>query len=357
MTKFFSPLCALFACVTLAAAPAFAEKNNPEKTKAVSKKPTTTITVRNNKKSTTKQATNTRSNKNNTKVASKTKKSVDIKQQAIASARRDVQVSRVNASPVNLASPGVQSAAVMILNQQTGEVMYERNADNVVPIASITKLMTAMVVLDAKLPLNELITITHEDVDNLKNTSSRLAVGTTLTRGEMLLLALMSSENRAASALSHYYPGGRPAFIRKMNEKALQLGMVNSHFFDSTGLTPQNVATPRDLSLMVKAAQRYPEIHQFTTSSEYSFVSNLTGNVMAYRNTNPLVKDPDWNIGVSKTGFINEAGRCIVMQATINNMPVVMVLMDSNGKQTRIGDAQRVRRWIEETRTNTYRAG
>ncbi|WP_373975596.1 D-alanyl-D-alanine endopeptidase [Chitinibacter sp. SCUT-21] len=355
MSKFFRPLCALFICASLATTPALASKEVTEKSKTSLKKQTSSQSARSAKKPSNKVAKNSKSSKS--KVTYTSRKKTSVKQNAIASARRDVQIARINASPINLASPGVQSAAAVVLNQQTGEVMYERNADNVIPIASITKLMTAMVVLDAKLPLNELISITHEDVDNLKNTSSRLAVGTTLTRGEMLLLALMSSENRAASALSHYYPGGRNNFIRKMNEKALQLGMTHTRFFDSTGLTPQNVATSRDLALMVKAAQRYPEIHQFSTSSEYNFVSNLTGNVMTYRNTNPLVKNPDWNIGVSKTGFINEAGRCIVMQATINNMPVVMVLMASNGKQTRIGDVQRVRRWIEETRTSTYRAG
>jgi D-alanyl-D-alanine endopeptidase (penicillin-binding protein 7) len=354
MSKFFRPLCAFITCVALAATPAFAEKNTADKSSTSVKKSSSNATSRNKAKS---QQVKKSKQVKNSKVARNSNKKKNVKQEAIARARRDVNITRVNASPINLASPGLQSAAVMVLNQQTGEVIYERNADQAVPIASITKLMTAMVVLDAKLPLNELISITSEDIDSLKNTSSRLSVGTTLTRGEMLLLALMSSENRAASALSHYYPGGRSNFLRKMNEKAMQLGMNSAHFYDSTGLNPRNIATSRDLALMVKAAQRYPEIHQFSTASEYSFVSNLTGNVMAYRNTNPLVKDPNWNIGVSKTGFINEAGRCIVMQAMINNMPVVMVLMDSNGKQARIGDVQRVRRWIEETRGNNYRAG
>ncbi len=276
---------------------------------------------------------------------------------AIADARKDVQVTQTIAARIDPDNPGLQSIGVLILNENSGEVLFEKNADNIIPIASITKLMTAMVVLDAHLPLNELISISDADVDSLKNTSSRLSVGTTLTRGEMLLLALMSSENRAASALSHNYPGGRGAFTRKMNEKAQQLGMRKSRFFDPTGLTPSNVSTPRELALMVKAAQRYPEIHQFSTSSEYTFSSNMRGSTLTFRNTNPLVKDADWDIGVSKTGFINEAGRCIVMQATINNTPVVMVLMDSNGKYTRIGDVQRVRKWIESNEFAKLRAG
>ncbi|WP_410498263.1 D-alanyl-D-alanine endopeptidase [Chitinibacter sp. S2-10] len=360
MSKLFRPLCALIACAFLAANPAIAANNKAEKTTVSTKKAGTKYTA---SKKTKKQQLAKKTNTKQFKHAGKNKavtisvRRSNIKQQAIAGARRDLQIARVNASPLSLYNPGVQSSGVVVMNQQTGEVMYERNADNVVPIASITKLMTAMVVLDAHLPLNELITISNDDLDTLKNTGSRLSVGTTLTRGEMLLLALMSSENRAASALSHAFPGGRANFIRKMNEKAQQLGMVHSRFFDPTGLTPQNVATPRELSLMVKAAQRYPEIHQFSTASEYTFTSNVHGNQMVYRNTNPLVKNPDWTIGVSKTGYINEAGRCIVMQATINSMPVVMILMDSAGKQTRIGDAMRIRRWIEETRPNGYRAG
>ncbi|MDW5415211.1 MULTISPECIES: D-alanyl-D-alanine endopeptidase [unclassified Iodobacter] len=256
-----------------------------------------------------------------------------------------------------LDNPGVQSTGVLVLNEQSGEIMFEKNADAVTPIASITKLMTAMVTLDAQLPLNELLTISQADIDTLKNTSSRLTVGTTLTRGELLLLALMASENRAAAALARTFPAGQATFIRKMNEKAQSLGMRTSRFYDSTGLTPNNVSTPRELALMVKAAHRYPEIHDFTTSSEYSFVSNQTGRNLAFHNTNPLVKAEDWTIGVSKTGFINEAGRCLVMQATINGTPVVIVLLDSNGKYTRIGDAQRVRKWIETTSASKSRAG
>ena len=288
-------------------------------------------------------------------VAKKTGKNVSSR--AIANARRDVSIARASARPSTLEHPGVQSSGALVINQLTGEVIYEKNADAITPIASITKLMTAMVVLDAKLPLNELISISEEDVDKLKGTGSRLTPGLTLTRGEMLLLALMSSENRAASALSRHYPGGRDAFIHAMNVKAASLGMSHSRFFDSSGLNPNNVSTARELALMVKAARAYPEIHQFSTSSEYSLTSSRNGRTLAFHNTNPLVKDDGWEIGLSKTGYISEAGRCLVMQAKINDTPVVMVLMDSNGKYTRIGDAQRVRKWLETSPVAKLRAG
>lgn len=279
-------------------------------------------------------------------VAQKGKKST-VSRRAIASARRGVQVSRVSARPSTLAHPGLQSGSALVLNEQNGEIIYAKHPDSVTPIASITKLMTAMVVLDAGLPLNELISISHEDVDTLKGTHSRLVPGLTLTRGEMLLLALMSSENRAASALSRHYPGGRTAFIEKMNEKAAALGMGKTRFFDPTGLNPGNVSTPRELAAMVRAAHQYPIIQQYSTSSEYEFTSNKNSRPLVFRNTNPLVKSDNWKIGVSKTGYISEAGRCLVMQAHIDDKPVIMVLMDSRGKNTRVGDAQRVRKWLE----------
>ncbi len=291
------------------------------------------------------------------KIAASKKSSRNVANRAIANARKDVQVARASARPSTLAHPGVQSSAVLIVNQLTGEVIYEKNADDLTPMASITKLMTAMVVLDAKLPLNELISISREDIDTLKGTTSRLAPGLTLTRGEMLLLALMSSENRAASALARHYPGGRDGFMHAMNAKAASLGMRRSRFHDSTGLNPENVSTPRELALMVQAARSYPEIHQFSTSSEYTFSSSLNGHNMIFRNTNPLVKNDDWEIGLSKTGYISEAGRCLVMQARISETPVVIVLMDSNGKYTRIGDAQRVRKWLETSPIAGLRAG
>lgn len=242
---------------------------------------------------------------------------------------------------------GVHSSSALVFNEETGNVFYQKNSDQPRPIASITKLMTAMTVLDSRLPLGELIAICKQDADSIKGTSSRLAVGTLLTRGELLLLALMSSENRAAAALARAYPGGRVAFIKKMNEKARKIGMNQTRFFDPTGLNPGNVASPRDLALMVSKARTYSEIRRFSTAIEYSFVSSLTGKTLVFRNTNPLVEKENWEIDISKTGFINEAGHCIVMRTTINETPVVMVLLHSQGKYTRIGDAQRVKKWLE----------
>jgi D-alanyl-D-alanine endopeptidase (penicillin-binding protein 7) len=241
--------------------------------------------------------------------------------------------------------PKLASTAVAVIDQTTGDVLYEKNANAVVPIASITKLMTAMVALDAKPSLAEMLTIGEADIDMLKGTHSRLAVGTQLTREEMLRLALMSSENRAASALSRHYPGGRDAFIAAMNRKAHELGLTDTRFLDPTGLTAENVSSARDLVKMVDAAHQYPLIREFSTSEEYHVA--VRGRPQTFRNTNALVKNDGWTIGLSKTGYISEAGKCLVMQAWLNNKPTIIVLLDSWGKLTRIGDAQRIKRWIE----------
>lgn len=247
--------------------------------------------------------------------------------------------------PEAQASLYLQSRAAVVMNAETGEVLYSKNPDRTMPIASITKLMTAMVVLDARLPLDENITITDADVDTLRHTSSRLAVGTTLPRRDVLLLALMASENRAAAALARTYPGGTAAAVAAMNRKAHELGMTHTQFLDSTGLHSENSASPTDLVRLVTTARAYPEIHQFSTTAEHVVYSR--GRALHYRNTNMLVKNEDWNIEVSKTGFINEAGKCLVMQARIKSKPVVIVLMDSAGRYTRIGDANRVKQWLE----------
>lgn len=239
----------------------------------------------------------------------------------------------------------LQSRAALITNARTGEVLYGKNYNQTMPIASITKLMTAMIVLDAGLDLNDPVTISDADVDHLRNTHSRLTVGTTLTRGDLLLISLMASENRAAAALARSYPGGTPAAIAAMNRKARSLGMLHTRFQDGTGLNGGNISTPGDLVKMVQAAYRYADIRAFSTMPEYQVESR--GRILQYKNTNGLVKKPEWNIEVSKTGFINEAGRCLVMMARIHEMPVVIVLMDSVGKYTRIGDANRVKRWLE----------
>ncbi len=238
------------------------------------------------------------------------------------------------------------SNAAVVFNESNGEVLYSKNNTTAMPIASISKLMTAMVVLDAKLPMDELITIDDADVDTLRTTGSRLPVGTTLTRAETMLLALMSSENRAAAALARTYPGGTQAFVARMNRKAQAIGMKNARFFDSTGLNGGNAATAADLVMMVQAAHDYPEIRQFSTTQSHELVLS-NGRHLHYNNTNSLVKDEDWQIGLQKTGFINEAGKCVVMQATIANTPLVIVLLDSDGKYQRLADANRIKRWIE----------
>lgn len=237
------------------------------------------------------------------------------------------------------------SASVLVIDQSNGHVMLEKQPDMVVPIASISKLMTAMVVLDARLDLQEVIAIGDEDVDSLKGTRSRLPVGTTMTREAAMLLALMSSENRAAHALGRHYPGGMPAFVQAMNRKAQALGMYNSRFEEPTGLSSNNVSTAHDLARMVAAAARYPEIRHFSTTAEAKI--ELKGRVREFRNTNALVRNDNWEIGVSKTGYISEAGRCLVMQARVADKPVVIVLLDSQGKMTRVGDANRIKRWME----------
>jgi D-alanyl-D-alanine endopeptidase (penicillin-binding protein 7) len=251
-------------------------------------------------------------------------------------------------TPLRLAS-----AKAIVINQLTGETLYAKNTNVPTPIASVTKLMTAMVMLDAHLPLDEVVSIGDEDVDYLKGTSSRLRVGTMLTRGEMLQLALMASENRAASALGRHYPGGKPAFIQAMNQKAQLLGMQSSRFVDSTGLDSSNVSTAEDLVKMVNAAYHYPEIRQVSTLPSQEVTLYGRQSPLSFVNTNALVRGGNWVIGLSKTGFINEAGRCLVMQAEISGQPTIIVLLDSAGKMTRIGDANRIRKWVEQNDVNS----
>lgn len=245
-------------------------------------------------------------------------------------------------------APKLASSIALIYDERGNRTLYSKNADNVAPIASITKLMTAMVVLDANLPLDEKITISPDDADFQKGTHSRMRAGMTLTRAELLKVALMASENRAAAALARTFPGGTSAALAAMNAKAQTLGMSSTKFFDSTGLNSNNVSTAHDLVKMVVSAQRYDLIHKYTTSSSH-LVQSSGHRPLKYINTNPLVKNASWNIGVSKTGYINEAGRCLVMEAKISNRPVVIVLLDSWGKHTRIGDANRIKKWMEST--------
>ena len=263
----------------------------------------------------------------------------------VAQARTDVRKA-AQAGLTAAGLPNLKSSIALVVDLVDGHAIFGKNVEHVSPIASITKLMTAMVALDADLPLEETIVIDHADVDQLKHTGSRLNVGIGLSRADMLRLALMSSENRAAASLSRAYPGGREAFIAAMNRKAVELGMYNSRFVDPTGLSSENVSTAQDLAKMVKTAYEYPLIREFTTTSSHE-VSTTRGRSLQFRNSNGLVKSPDWDIGLSKTGYISEAGRCLVMQAKIAARPVVIVLLDSLGKNTRMGDANRIKKWLE----------
>jgi serine-type D-Ala-D-Ala endopeptidase (penicillin-binding protein 7) len=239
----------------------------------------------------------------------------------------------------------LRSSVAYVIDQNTGDTLFDKNSRAVVPIASISKLMTAMVVLDSKAPLTEQIEVTDEDRDYIKNTGSRLSVGSVLSREDMLHIALMASENRAAAALSRYFPGGRPAFIAAMNAKARQLGMTDTHFESPSGLTSENVSSARDLVKMVNAAYQYPMIREFSTDRSYEV--NTGKRSIAYNSTNALVRNPTWDIGLQKTGFINEAGECLVMQATIHGRPMIVVLLDSSGKYSRFADATRLRTWLD----------
>jgi D-alanyl-D-alanine endopeptidase (penicillin-binding protein 7) len=238
----------------------------------------------------------------------------------------------------------LKSSVALVLDQDTNEVLFSKNPQAVLPIASLTKLMTALVVTEAKLPLDEMLTVTQDDVDTEKGSRSRLRVGTTLSREEMLHLALMSSENRAAHALGRYYPGGLDAFVEAMNNKAHSLGMVDTHYVEPTGLSSRNQSSARDLATLVKAAHEYQIIREFSTSPEYEVA--LGNRPAQFRTTKSPVKSPLWEIGLQKTGYISEAGRCLVMQAKLAGRQLIMVFLDSAGKYSRLGDAERVRRWI-----------
>ena len=237
------------------------------------------------------------------------------------------------------------SASVLVEDQQTGERLVEKQVEAVLPIASITKLMTAMVVLDAKMNLQESLTIVPEDVDTIRHSRSHLPVNTHLRRTDALLLALMASENRAAHALGRTYPGGLGTFVAAMNAKSRSLGLVETRFEDPTGISSRNVSSARDLARMVDAAYRYRIIREFTICKETTIQSGR--RTLQFRNSNRLIRNPRWQIGLSKTGFIDEAGRCLVMQAEVANRPMLFVLLDSQGKLTRFGDANRIRQWIE----------
>jgi D-alanyl-D-alanine endopeptidase (penicillin-binding protein 7) len=241
----------------------------------------------------------------------------------------------------------LRSSAVLVQDANSGQTILAKNSDSVMPIASITKLMTAMVLLDSGVDMQHRVVVSREDVDHLKGTHSRLRPGSSLTRDDLLLIALMASENRAAAALARTFPGGTEAFVAAMNAKARALGMQDTHYVDPTGLDSDNVSSPRDLARLVKAAARYPLIREYTTRGRAKVEAR--GRTLAYHNTNRLVSNPHWDIDLSKTGYISEAGRCLVMQVTVASRELIVVLLDSWGKYSRIGDANRIRRWLESS--------
>ena len=242
------------------------------------------------------------------------------------------------------------SGSALLIDLETNEVLYSSNPDMVVPIASVTKLMTAMVVLDAKLPMEQVLPITIKDAREMQGVFSRVRIGSELSRGEMLLLTLMSSENRAAASLAHHYPGGYSAFIQAMNAKARALGMTKSHFVEPTGLSEKNVSSANDLVRLLRASQGYPQIEKFSTTSEKTVAFRKPNYTLGFRNTNGLVRKPDWTIQVTKTGFTNAAGHCLVMRTTMNKRPVAFVVLDAFGKYTHMADANRLKKWLETGR-------
>ncbi len=239
----------------------------------------------------------------------------------------------------------LKSSVALVVDQDTQEVLFHKNESAVLPIASITKLMTGLLISEAKLPMDEQITILQEDVDTEKGSSSRLKVGTELSRGELLHLALMSSENRAAHALGRTYPGGLPVFVNLMNARAKMLGMNDTNYAEPTGLSSKNQSSARDLATLVNFAYGDPTMRELSTSTGYQVA--VGNRMLQFNNTNRLVKNPAWEIGIQKTGFINEAGQCLVMQAKVAGRKLIMVFLDSAGKLSRIGDAERVKHWVE----------
>ncbi len=239
----------------------------------------------------------------------------------------------------------LKSGVALVIDQDTNEVLFSKNGATVLPIASLTKLMTGVVLSEARLPMNEPITITQDDVDTEKGSRSRLTVGTTLTRAELLHLALMSSENRAANALGRTYPGGLTEFVRLMNAKAKLLGMTATRYVEPTGLSSHNQSSAQDLAILVNAAYKDQAVREYSTSPGYEVA--VGARTLQYNTTNRLVKNPEWEIGLQKTGYISEAGQCLVMQTKIAGRKLIMVFLDSAGKLSRLGDAERVRRWVE----------
>ncbi len=320
-----------------AAVPAQAESGTSAKSS-----PTAAKSQPRAKRSASKSAPRGKSSDTSAQSRSGTVKVSTSQRRAVSSRQSIGQVIGLHAvdDPLDL-----RSAVALVVDQRSGATLFAKNSLAVLPIASITKLMTAMVVLDAQLPLDETLEISDADIDTEKHTGSRLRPGTKLTRTEMLNLALMSSENRAAHALGRHYPGGLETFVEAMNAKARALGMNDSNFVDPTGLSSRNVSNAVDLSRMVAAAFEYPLIREYSTATSRTVSAGRRS--VGYRNTNRLVDSPQWEIGLQKTGYISEAGSCLVMQMNVEGRPMVMVLLDAVGRLSRFGDANRIRQWLE----------
>ncbi len=281
-------------------------------------------------------------------------KRVSTKQQAVRKRATGIRLVRAPAQPSFGQLAGLhgahdpldlKSSVALVMDQDTKEVLFSKNESAVLPIASITKLMTGVLISEAKLPMDEMITVTQADVDTEKGSSSRLSVGTELSRGELLHLALMASENRAAHALGRTYPGGLPVFVSLMNAKAKMLGMHDTNYVEPTGLSSKNQSSARDLATLVNFAYGDPTLREFSTSTGYQVA--VGRRTLQFNNPNRLVKNPAWDIGLQKTGYISEAGQCLVMQAKVAGRKLIMVFLDSAGKFSRLADAERVKRWVE----------
>ncbi|MEO5797593.1 MAG: D-alanyl-D-alanine endopeptidase [Rhodoferax sp.] len=335
---------AVFTCsVTLLAAPVHAAQRK----KVEIQKASTSSAVA--KRSSVKTVRVARASK--TKVAAKSRAAMRPVAVIIPAQPSFGELAGLHGAPDALA---LKSSVALVIDQDTREVLFSKNDQAVLPIASITKLMTGVVINEAHLPMDEEITITQDDVDTEKRSRSRLTVGSTLSRGELLHLALMSSENRAAHALGRTYPGGLPTFVALMNAKAKGLGMKDTRYVEPTGLSSENQSSARDLATLVNAAYNEPTLRELTTSQGYQV--EIGSRMMQFNNTNRLVKNPDWDIGLQKTGFINEAGQCLVLQAKVAGRKLIMVFLDSAGKLSRIADAERVRHWVEANHMMTARA-
>lgn len=320
------------------------ENDKPKKTAATSKSTANGKSAANAKP--TGQAKATGNTKNSTKASNAPRKVIKVSTQ-------DTRVSHGRLAGLHQGNDDLdlRSSVALVIDQDTHEVLIRKNDNAVLPIASLTKLMTALVISDANLSHSDMITITQEDVDTEKGSTSRLAVGSVLSRGDLMHLALMSSENRAAHALGRTYPGGLSLFVKAMNERAKGLGMDSSHFVEPTGLSSRNQSNANDLAVLVSAAYNVPLLRELSTSHGREVA--VGRRILQYNTTNRLVKSPNWDIGLQKTGYISEAGQCLVMQTKVAGRQLIMVFLDSAGKLSRIADAERVRRWVENQNART----